>query len=57
VTPQQTEAKRLARCRTLLLVAEGKVNSLNDSHPQRRDMERKLRALKDKLRTQEREAK
>jgi hypothetical protein len=56
VTPQQTESKRLARCRTLLLVAEGKVNSLPDSHPQRRNMERKLIAIKDKLRAQEREA-
>jgi hypothetical protein len=56
MTPQQTEARRLARCRTLLLVAEGKVNSLPDSHPQRRDMERKLSAIKAKLRAQEREA-
>ena len=53
MTPAQTEAKRLARCRTLLMVAEGKVNSLPDSHPQRRDMERKLNAIKGKLRTQE----
>jgi hypothetical protein len=50
------EVRRLARCRTLLLVAQGKVNGVPDSHPQRREMERKLRAIKDKLRTQEREA-
>jgi hypothetical protein len=55
MTPQQTEARRLARCRTLLLVAEGKVNSVPDGHPRRRDMERKLRVVKDKLRTQERD--
>jgi hypothetical protein len=36
------------------MVAEGEVNSLPDSHPHRRDMERKLRAIKDKLRAQER---
>ena len=51
----QTEAKRLARCRTLLMVAEGKVNSLPDHHPQRRDMERKLNVIKDKLSVQERD--
>jgi hypothetical protein len=51
----QTEAKRLARCRTLLLVAQGKVNSVPDSHPQRRDLERKLTAIRDKLRVQERD--
>jgi hypothetical protein len=50
------EKRRLARARTLLLVAQGKVNSLPDSHPQRREMESKLRAIKDRLRTQEREA-
>jgi hypothetical protein len=51
----QTEAKQLARCRTLLMVAEGKVNSLPDRHPQRRDMERKLTTIKDKLGVQERD--
>jgi hypothetical protein len=55
----QTEAKRLAHCRTLLMVAEGKVNSLVNSlpegHPQRRDMARKLNVIKDKLRAQERD--
>jgi hypothetical protein len=55
VTPQQIEARRLARCRTLLLVAEGKVNSVPDSHPRRAAMQRKLRAVKDKLRSQERD--
>jgi hypothetical protein len=35
MTPPQTEAKCLARCRTLLLVAEGKVNSVPDNDPQR----------------------
>jgi hypothetical protein len=55
MTPQQTEAKRLARCRTLLMVAEGKVASVPDNHPRRRDMERKLRVVKDNLRTQERD--
>jgi hypothetical protein len=56
VTPQQTEAKRLARCRTLLMVAESKVASVPDSHPQRAALQRKLHAIRDKLRAQEREA-
>jgi hypothetical protein len=47
--------KRPARARTLLMVAQGKVNSVPDSHPQRPAMERKLRVVKDKLRTQERD--
>jgi hypothetical protein len=51
----QTEGKRLARCRTLLLVAEGKVNSVTDSHPRLRDVQRKLRFIKDKLGAQERD--
>jgi hypothetical protein len=41
----QTEAKRLARCRTLAMVAASKVNSLPDRHPQRPDMQRKLNAV------------
>lgn len=49
------EHKRLARARTLLMVAQGKVNSVPDSNPRRRDMERKLNAIKDKLRAQERD--
>jgi hypothetical protein len=36
------------------MVAEGKVNSLPDRHPQRRDMERRLTAIRGRLRTQER---
>jgi hypothetical protein len=55
MTPQQTEAKRLARCRTLLLVAEGKVNSVPDSHPQRAALQRKLHAIRDRLRVAERD--
>jgi hypothetical protein len=50
------EQRRLARCRTLLAVAAEKINSVPDSHPQRREMERKLRVVKDRLRVQEREA-
>jgi hypothetical protein len=51
----QTEAKRLARCRTLLMLAASKVAGVPEGHPQRRDMERKLSAVKDKLRSQERD--
>jgi hypothetical protein len=54
VTPQQTEARRLAHARTLIMVAQGKVNSLPDHHPQRPSMERKLSVIRDKLRVQER---
>jgi hypothetical protein len=50
------EVRRLARCRTLLAVASEKVNSVPDSHPQRRELERKLRVVKDRLGAQEREA-
>jgi hypothetical protein len=56
----QAEARRLARARTLLMVAEGKVNSLvnslPDNDPRRRDMARRLNVIKDKLRAQERAA-
>jgi hypothetical protein len=51
----QTEDRRLARARTLLMVAEGKVNSVPDNDPKRRDLERKLRVVKDKLRARERD--
>jgi hypothetical protein len=50
------ESKRLARARTLEAVAAGRIASLADNHPQRRDMERKLRGIKDNLRAQERGA-
>jgi hypothetical protein len=50
----QAEARRLARCRTLLAVAEGKVGRVRDDHPQRRDLQRKLNATRDKLAAAER---
>jgi hypothetical protein len=37
------------------MVAEGKVNSVPDNDPKRRDLERKLRVVKDKLRARERD--
>jgi hypothetical protein len=55
VTPQ-TEAKRLARCRTLEMVASAKVAAVPDNHPRRAELQRKMRALSDKLRVKEREA-
>ena len=50
---RQREAKQLARCRTLVMVAASKVAAVPDA--QRPAMERKLRIVKDKLRTQERD--
>jgi hypothetical protein len=38
------------------MVAEGKVNSLPDNDPRRRDMARKLNVIKDKLKAKERAA-
>jgi hypothetical protein len=52
----ETEARRLARCRTLLAVAEGKVGRVRDDHPQRRDLQRKLNALREKIAAAERAA-
>jgi hypothetical protein len=49
----QTEAKRLARARTLLMVAASKVAGVPEGHPQRAAMQRKLRVVTDKLRAQE----
>jgi hypothetical protein len=49
------EHRRLARCRTLFAVAAEKVAGLPDNHPQRAAMTRKLNAVRDKLRSQERD--
>jgi hypothetical protein len=56
MTAQADEAKRLARCRTLVAVAAEKVNRLADDHPRRRALSHKLNAVRDRLRGQEREA-
>jgi hypothetical protein len=55
MTPAQkaAEAKRLARCRTLVMLAASKIAAAPDA--QRPAMERKLRVVKDKLRAQERD--
>ncbi len=50
------EHRRLARARTLLGVAKGKIDRLPDNHPLRRSMEHRLNSIGDKLRSQEREA-
>lgn len=56
MTPEQhAEARRLARCRTMLAVVEAKVASLPDGHAQPPALQRKLRVVKDKLASQERE--
>jgi hypothetical protein len=54
MSARSDEAKRLARCRTLLAVAAAKVAGLDDNHPQRAVMRRKLNATREKLRVQER---
>jgi hypothetical protein len=56
MTKQADENKRLAHARTLVAVAAGKMSRVPDNHPARRDLERKLGAIKDRLRVQEREA-
>jgi hypothetical protein len=55
VTPQQAaEHRRLARARTLEMVAAGRIASLADDHPQRAALQRKLRAVSSTLRAAER---
>jgi hypothetical protein len=51
-----SEHKRLARARTLLMVAASKVAAVPDNHPRRREMAHKLNAIKDALKAKEREA-
>jgi hypothetical protein len=48
------ESKRLARCRTLEMVAQGKIASLADDNPQRVALQRKMREASSTLRAQER---
>jgi hypothetical protein len=47
------EAKRLARCRTLVMVAASKVSGVPEGHPQRAALQRKMNALRGALRAQE----
>jgi hypothetical protein len=47
------ENKRLARCRTLEMVAAAKIAAVPDNHPRRAELQRKMRALSDKLRARE----
>jgi hypothetical protein len=55
VTQQQTEARRLARCRTLEMVAAAKVASVPDNDPRRLMLQRKLREISAKIRVRERD--
>jgi hypothetical protein len=55
VTPQQAaEHRRLARARTLEMVAAGRIASLADDNPQRAALQRQMRQASDKLRAAER---
>jgi hypothetical protein len=54
MTPQQqTEARRLAHCRTLEMLAASKVAGVPEGHPLRPSMVRKLTAIRAKIRAQE----
>jgi hypothetical protein len=57
MTPQEqaAEHKRLARARTLEMVAAGRIASLADN-PQRAALQRQMRRVSDKLRAAERAA-
>jgi hypothetical protein len=53
-TDRAAEAKRLARARTLEMVAAGKLANVPESHPQRREMQRAMLNTSSKLRAAER---
>jgi hypothetical protein len=50
------EKRRLARCRTLEMVARSKVAAVPANHPKRAELQRKMREFESKLRAREREA-